>query len=158
MWKTVNDIIGFLANWFEVLGFVIGIFVAIKVFFINKEIQELNRRHLYHQRIDEHLTELKIYSRELANSIPNYQVNIKEIRLVAATCRVNCESLKKKVKKKELINLINNLDCSRIKKLFIYISGSGVKLINSEINFLVLKIPSPVEAISSADFTPVFWP
>jgi hypothetical protein len=113
MWKIINDTIAFLANWFEVIGFIIGIFVAIKVYFINREIKSLNKRHLYHQRIDEHLTELKTYSRNLADLIPNYKDNIKDIRLVAATCRVNCLSLRKKVEKRELQNLTSVINSSK---------------------------------------------
>jgi hypothetical protein len=113
MWKIINDTIAFLANWFEVIGFIIGIFVAIKVYFINREIKSLNKRHLYHQRIDEHLTELKIFSRNLADLIPNYKDNIKDIRLVAATCRVNCLSLRKKVEKRELLNLTSVINSSK---------------------------------------------
>jgi hypothetical protein len=113
MWKIINDTIAFLANWFEVIGFIIGIFVAIKVYFINREIKSLNKRHLYHQRIDEHLTELKTFSRNLADLIPNYKDNIKDIRLVAATCRVNCLSLRKKVEKRELLNLTSVINSSK---------------------------------------------
>lgn len=128
MWKDINHLIDFLSNWFEVIGFIIGIFVAIKVFFINRDIKTLNKRHLYHQRIDEHLIELKTYSRSLADLIPTYKSNIKDIRLVAATCRVNCLSLKKKVEKKELANLVSMIKASK--------SITGNKLdISKEPNF-----------------------
>ncbi len=112
MWKAINDIIDFLSNWFEVVGFIIGLFVAVKVFFINRDIKILNKRHLYHQRIEEHLTELKSYSRTLADLIPRYKENIKDIRLVAATCKVNCQSLQKKVEKRELTNLTSTIKAS----------------------------------------------
>lgn len=112
MWKIINDAIAFLANWFEVIGFIIGVFVAIKVYFINRDIKILNKRHLYHQRIDEHLSELKGFSRTLADLIPDYKNNIKDIRLVASTCKVNGLSLKKKVEKRELINLTNFIKSS----------------------------------------------
>ena len=112
MWKIINDTIAFLANWFEVIGFIIGLFVAVKVYFINRDIKILNKRHLYHQRIEEHLSELKECSRTLADLIPDYKTNIKDIRLVASTCKVNGLSLKKKVEKKELLNLLNFIKSS----------------------------------------------
>ena len=119
-WKSINDVIAFLANWFEVIGFIIGVFVAIKVYAINKEVQNLRKKHLYHQRIEEHLSEFKAYSRTFADLLPNFKTNIKEIRLLAATCRVNCLSLKKKVGKNELsflqivINSSNSITKNRL--------------------------------------------
>ncbi|WP_153797109.1 hypothetical protein [Foetidibacter luteolus] len=105
MWDTVNKVIDFLANWFEVIGFAISIITAIKVFLIDRKIQNLSNSYLYHQRIGEHLKEFKNTSSILSSQLGNFSVNLKQIRLTVAQCEQNCRNLRAKSKRQKLSNL-----------------------------------------------------
>lgn len=105
MWDKINDLVVFLANWLELIGFILVLFTSIKVFFINKDVKKIKARHLLNVRINEHLLSLKKTSHIIATLLVSFNVNEKNIKIEISNCLANCLSLKKKVGKTDLSSL-----------------------------------------------------
>lgn len=106
LWVAINEVIAFLANWFEVIGFLVAVITAIKVFFISKEVKKLSAKHLFASRIDEHLVDFKKTSKFIAGKVGDYRANLILIKNEISQCLANCRSLKKKVHKSESATLL----------------------------------------------------
>jgi hypothetical protein len=102
MWLTINDLVSKMANWLELVGFLLAAFTAIKVFFLNKAIKRLNARHLFSVRVEEHLFEFKKTSKKISTHLADFSQNTNDIRIEITKCLGNCSSLKKKVENSEL--------------------------------------------------------
>lgn len=105
MWTKINDTVNLIANWLELFGFLVVVFTAIKVFFLNKDVKKLNARHLFSVRVDEHLADFKKTSKKVSGYLSNFAQNSGDIRIEITRCLGNCNSLKKKVQNSELTTL-----------------------------------------------------
>jgi hypothetical protein len=105
MWDKFVAFIHDISDWFEAIGFLVGIVTVIKVFFLNRDVKKLHTKHLFQVRVDEHIKDLKSSSRKISRHLNNFQANLKEIRLEVSKCVEHCNSIKKKVASKDLSNL-----------------------------------------------------
>lgn len=112
MLDEINSFLSVAANWLEAIGFLIALFTAVKVFFLNKEVKRINAKHLFAVRIGDHLSEYKKTSKQIAIFLGDYSQNTKDLRLEVSKCLGNSLSLKKKVDKSELTSLQNLIDLS----------------------------------------------
>lgn len=102
-----------IANWLEVIGFLIAAFTAFKVFFLNREVKKINAKHLFAVRVAEHLGDYKKTSKQIALFLGNYRQNTRELRLEVSKCLGNSLSLKKKVDNSDLTALQNHIELSK---------------------------------------------
>lgn len=105
MWEPLKTFIHNISDWLEAFGFMIAILTVTKVFFINRDVKQIQLKHLFQLRVDDHLSDIKNSSKIISNLLTNFKGNIKEIKLELSKCMEYCKSLKKKVKKEELTNL-----------------------------------------------------
>ena len=105
MWDKFVTFIHDISDWLEALGFIAGIVTVIKVFFINCDVKQLQTKHLFQVRVDEHITDLKTSSKKISRHLSNFQVNLKEIKIEISKCVEHCNSIRKKVASNDLTNL-----------------------------------------------------
>lgn len=111
--EKFNLFLNTLANWLEVIGFLIAGFTALKVFFLNREVKKINAKHLFAVRVSEHLSDYKKTSKQIALLLGTYRQNAKEIRLEVSKCLGNSLSLKKKVDNSDLTALQPHIELSK---------------------------------------------
>lgn len=118
MWKEINDVLAVCANWFEAIGFIIAIFTAIKVYFLNKSIGKFNRKHLFRVRSEEHIVKLKEIASKMASYLSDFSENRMQLREQLKKSEEIIKSIKKKVSSSEAEELKNVIkEAKKIQKL-----------------------------------------
>jgi len=113
MWEFTNYWLSILANWFEVIGFVITIFTAFKVYSLNQDVRTISNRYLWSLRSKDHLTDLQKISKNIAGLLTDSSNTQQSIRLEVSHCIEVCKSIKRKTGKSDLSNITGLIKISK---------------------------------------------
>ncbi|SHG68411.1 hypothetical protein [Flavobacterium defluvii] len=104
MYQTIKTFVDSAANWLESIGFIITIFTAIKVFFLDKRISDFNKKHLFQTRSQGHISDLKKISKNISDLISDFDNKKTELKIEVKKSEEVAKSIKKKLPKKDIKN------------------------------------------------------
>lgn len=127
------------ANWLELIGFIIAIITAVKVFVIDGKILNFKKKHLFQVRSKEHIEELEKILSKLSKYISDFDNKKVELKRELKKSEEVAKSIRKKLLQKDIANtkaLIK--EAKRIEKLpdeidkLPYLKKKYYKLTNSD--------------------------
>lgn len=104
MYQTIKTFVDDIANWLEFIGFIIAIFTAIKVFFLDKRIVTFNKKHLFNVRSQAHINDLKDISKDISSLISDFSNKKTELKIQVKKSEEVAKSIKKKLPKQDIQN------------------------------------------------------
>jgi len=114
----IKNFVDDAANWLELIGFIITIITAVKVFVIDGKILDFNKKHLFQIRSKEHIEELEKVLSKISKYISDFDNKKIELKREIKKSEEIAKSIKKKLLKKDISNtkaLIK--EAKRIEKL-----------------------------------------
>ena len=105
--------LGTTADIVTLFAFAVAVFTAVKVFFVNREVEKLTKSYLFDQRVSDHLSLLQETRKRILPYIKEFYTadQILIIRDIVSECRANCKNLKSKVPSGSLTSLKPLLLC-----------------------------------------------